>query len=139
MLLMMIVSGKGFSRYVWETVPIQALTPSFTIFYKYLFFPNSSFVGYDLSEEAIAYARNEAKELNLTNVKFEVKDLTYFNNEPFEKKFDFITTFDAVHDQARPDNLLSGIYKVLKDNGIYLMQDALCKWNSHAMHRRNRI
>jgi 2-polyprenyl-3-methyl-5-hydroxy-6-metoxy-1,4-benzoquinol methylase len=96
-------------------------------------FPNSRFVGYDLSFEAIEYARKEAKELNLTNVKFEVKDLTYFDEEASQKEFDFITTFDAVHDQARPDNLLAGIYKALKDDGIYLMQDI----SSSSEHHKN--
>ncbi|MEJ2193335.1 MAG: class I SAM-dependent methyltransferase [Ignavibacteriaceae bacterium] len=96
-------------------------------------FPNSRFVGYDLSEEAINYARNEAEQLNLNNVKFEVKDLTFFNKEAPVKKFDFITTFDAVHDQARPDNLLKGIYKALKDDGTYLMQDI----SSSSEHHKN--
>ena len=96
-------------------------------------FPNSRFVGYDLSEEAINFARNEAEQLNLNNVKFEVKDLTFFNKEAPVKKFDFITTFDAVHDQARPDNLLKGIYKTLKDDGIYLMQDI----SSSSEHHKN--
>jgi 2-polyprenyl-3-methyl-5-hydroxy-6-metoxy-1,4-benzoquinol methylase len=34
--------------------------------------------------------------------------------------FDFITTFDAVHDQARPLNVLKGIYRALKPNGVHL-------------------
>jgi SAM-dependent methyltransferase len=96
-------------------------------------FPNSYFTGYDLSPEAIDYAREEAKQLNLTNVRFLVKDLTYFNEETSEVKFDFITTFDAVHDQARPDNLLQGIYNVLKDDGTYLMQDI----SSSSEHHKN--
>jgi 2-polyprenyl-3-methyl-5-hydroxy-6-metoxy-1,4-benzoquinol methylase len=96
-------------------------------------FPNSSFVGYDLSEEAIEFAGDEANELNLTNVKFEVKDLTNFDEEASQKEFDFITTFDAVHDQARPDNLLAGIYKALKDDGTYLMQDI----SSSSEHHNN--
>jgi 2-polyprenyl-3-methyl-5-hydroxy-6-metoxy-1,4-benzoquinol methylase len=96
-------------------------------------FPNSNFVGYDLSEEAIEFAGDEANELNLTNVKFEVKDLTNFDEEASQKEFDFITTFDAVHDQARPDNLLAGIYKALKDDGTYLMQDI----SSSSEHHNN--
>jgi ubiquinone/menaquinone biosynthesis C-methylase UbiE len=34
-----------------------------------------------------------------------------------------ITTFDAVHDQAKPRNVLKGIYRALKPDGVYLMQD----------------
>lgn len=96
-------------------------------------FPNSRFVGYDLSEEAIEFARNENKALNLKNVRFEVMDLTYFNEFASNNTYDFITTFDAVHDQARPDNLLKGIYKALKDDGIYLMQDI----SASAEHHKN--
>lgn len=96
-------------------------------------FPKSRFVGYDLSEEAIEYAKNEAREFNLRNVRFEVVDLTYFNQLASENSYDFITTFDAVHDQARPDNLLAGIYKALKEDGTYLMQDI----SASAEHHKN--
>jgi SAM-dependent methyltransferase len=95
------------------------------------FFPNSRFLGYDLSEEAIEFAVNEAEEQGLKNVSFQVKDLTYFNMSAPDKKYDFITTFDAVHDQARPDNLLAGIYKALKEDGLYLMQDISSSTEHH--------
>ena len=49
------------------------------------------------------------------------------------EQYDLIFTFDAVHDQARPDNLLKGIYKTLKDDGIYLMQDI----SSSSEHHKN--
>ncbi|HEX6984031.1 MAG TPA: methyltransferase domain-containing protein, partial [Planctomycetaceae bacterium] len=38
-------------------------------------FPNSRFVGYDLSEEAIAMARRDAERRGLRNVRFAVRDL----------------------------------------------------------------
>ena len=94
-------------------------------------FPNSRFVGYDLSEEAIEYAKNEANHSKLKNVRFETVDLTYFHEFASEKKYDFITTFDAVHDQARPDNLLAGIFESLKDDGTYLMQDISASTEHH--------
>ena len=34
-----------------------------------------------------------------------------------------ITTFDAIHDQAKPLNVLKGIHRALKPDGVYLMQD----------------
>jgi 2-polyprenyl-3-methyl-5-hydroxy-6-metoxy-1,4-benzoquinol methylase len=94
-------------------------------------FPNSRFVGYDLSEDATEFAQNEAKQLKLKNTRFEAIDLTYFNEFASEKNYDFITTFDAVHDQARPDNLLSGIFKTLKNDGTYLMQDIAASQEHH--------
>lgn len=96
-------------------------------------FPNSRFTGYDLSEEAIEYAKAGSEKENLSNINFEVRDLTDFNITAPEQKYDFITTFDAVHDQARPDNLLMGIYKALKDDGTYLMQDI----SSSSEHHKN--
>lgn len=86
-------------------------------------FPNSRFTGYDLSEQAIAAARAEAVAHATGNVHFEVRDLTSFDEDAPEGQFDFITTFDAIHDQARPDRVLRGIRRALKDDGVYLMQD----------------
>jgi ubiquinone/menaquinone biosynthesis C-methylase UbiE len=84
-------------------------------------YPNSRFTGYDLSDDAIKMCRNQAEKENLSNVKFESKDLTSFDLNG--EKFDFITAFDAIHDQAKPDKVLAGIAEVLKDDGVFLMQD----------------
>ena len=83
-------------------------------------FPNSRFAGYDLSEEAIARARAEAEEHGTANARFEVKDAATLDEEA---RYDLITTFDAVHDQADPAAVLQGIANALKDEGVYLMQD----------------
>lgn len=83
-------------------------------------FPNSRFVGYDLSEEAIARARAEARERGTTNVRFEVRDAAALDEED---RYDLITTFDAIHDQAEPAKVLEGIANALRDDGVYLMQD----------------
>jgi len=40
-----------------------------------------------------------------------------------KEKYDFITTFDAVHDQVNPEKVLAGIAHALRQDGIYLMQD----------------
>jgi ubiquinone/menaquinone biosynthesis C-methylase UbiE len=87
-------------------------------------FPKSHFTGMDLSVEAIERAKKEAKALALSNVEFIVKDLSDFNETAPVEKYDFITTFDAIHDQGKPLNVLKGVYRALKKNdGIYLMQD----------------
>jgi 2-polyprenyl-3-methyl-5-hydroxy-6-metoxy-1,4-benzoquinol methylase len=83
-------------------------------------FPSSRFTGYDISEEGILRAITEAKVHGLTNVHFEVKDAATLDETA---RYDLITTFDAVHDQARPAAVLEGIEKALKDDGVYLMQD----------------
>lgn len=86
-------------------------------------YPESSFEGFDLSEEAISWARERALEKGLDNVRFEVRDATDFDRTAEPDAFDFVTTFDAVHDQAKPLNVLKGIARTLKPDGVYLMQD----------------
>lgn len=83
-------------------------------------FPNSRFVGYDFSEEAIARAKAEAEERGITSVRFEVRDVATLDEK---ERYDFITTFDAIHDQADPAAVLKGIAEALKGDGVYLMQD----------------
>jgi SAM-dependent methyltransferase len=86
-------------------------------------FPASSFAGYDLSDDAIAFARGQAAERGLENVTFEQRDLSTFDADAEPGSFDYVVTFDAVHDQARPLAMLKGIRRALRDDGIYLMQD----------------
>lgn len=84
-------------------------------------YPNSRFVGLDLSEEAIEYANDQVGELE--NLEFAARDLSDFDSQAPEHAFDFITTFDAIHDQAQPLKVLKGIRRALKPGGTYLMQD----------------
>jgi 2-polyprenyl-3-methyl-5-hydroxy-6-metoxy-1,4-benzoquinol methylase len=83
-------------------------------------FPNSRFVGYDLCEDAIAFATNAARSAGLENIRFEVRDMTNFDAI---ERFDLITSFDAVHDQKDPQNLLRRLRLALRPQGIYLMQE----------------
>ena len=93
-------------------------------------FPNSRFVGMDLSEDAVREARVEASARGLRNIEFVPIDLSHFDTQAEPEAFSFITTFDAVHDQARPLSVLRGIHRALRPDGVYLMQDI--KGSSHA-------
>jgi SAM-dependent methyltransferase len=86
-------------------------------------FPRSRFEGRDLSAEAIARANAEAQTLRLANIQFVVEDLRDFHRTATPRAFDLVTTFDAVHDQAKPLHLLRGIRRTLTTDGYYLMQD----------------
>ena len=86
-------------------------------------YPDSRFAGIDLSEKAIEFARGEALRKGLQNVAFTAADLSRFDETAEPAAFDFITTFDAIHDQTKPRNVLKGIYVALKSDGVYLMQD----------------
>ena len=92
-------------------------------------FPKSRFVGMDLSREATRAGRDEASARNLKNVEFVAVDLSDFDRAAEVDAFDFVTTFDAVHDQKEPLKLLKGIHRTLKPDGVYLMQDI--KGSSH--------
>ena len=83
-------------------------------------FPNSNFSGYDLSEDAVNTGMNNAKKLGLENIDLKAKDISLLDEK---EQYDFITTFDAVHDQAKPDVVLKNIYNALKKDGTYFMQD----------------
>ena len=86
-------------------------------------YPNSRFTGIDLSEPAIGFARSEASQKRLRNTDFIAADLSNFDETAPAAAFDFITTFDAIHDQAKPRSVLKGIYRALQTEGVYLMQD----------------
>ena len=86
-------------------------------------FPNSRFVGVDLSDEAVAFARQAANAAGITNVEYVAADLSSFDRDAASAQYDLIFTFDAVHDQAEPARLLKGIWRALKDDGVYVMQD----------------
>lgn len=90
-------------------------------------FPKSKFFGYDFSEEGVKAGRRESKEMDLTNVVFEVKDVNTLTDT---NKYDLIMAFDTIHDQAHPTTVLSKIYKALKTKGIFLMQDIAASSNT---------
>jgi len=92
-------------------------------------FPKSEFTGMDLSEQAIRNAREETAVANLTNLQFAVVDLTDFDRRAVPSSYDLIFTFDAIHDQAWPLNVLKGLHRALADDGVYVMQDI--KGSSH--------
>lgn len=83
-------------------------------------YPNSRFVGYDISSEAIGWANDQCRKKGLSNISFEVCDAAQLNEED---RFDLITAFDAIHDQAHPARVLDNVKQALKSDGTFLMQD----------------
>ncbi len=80
-------------------------------------YPNSRFTGFDIAEAAIERARSEAAEMGLDNVEFVVRDAAALEEDA---RFDLVFTFDAVHDQAHPDRMLTGIHAAMREGGQYL-------------------
>jgi len=87
-------------------------------------FPNSTFVGLDLSETALDTARAEAAKLALDNLEFVTRDTaTLAGSRTFSAAFDYVTAFDAIHDQTRPLEVLKGVHAILKPGAAFSMID----------------
>ena len=80
-------------------------------------FPNSTFVGMDFSDAALAVGRAEAEAWGLANASFRAQDAAKLSGDEI---FDLMTTFDAVHDQADPHAMVNGIYRSLVPGGSWL-------------------
>ncbi len=83
-------------------------------------FPTSRFTGYDAAADVIATAQTEIKQRGLKNIAFTTQDAARLD-EP--NRYDLICTFDAIHDQAYPRQVLRNIGRALRPGGMYLMQD----------------
>jgi 2-polyprenyl-3-methyl-5-hydroxy-6-metoxy-1,4-benzoquinol methylase len=83
-------------------------------------YPNSLFIGYDLLESAVKRATEEAEEQGVRNVTFIAQNVAEFSDV---EAYDLVCTFDAVHDQAKPAQVLKNIYNALKKGGTYFCQD----------------
>ena len=92
-------------------------------------FPRSRFTGYDISHEAIGAGRNQAITEGNVNARFEVQDAARLTNED---AYDLALTFDAIHDQADPQTVLTRVAASLRRGGVYLMQDIA---GSRDLHR----
>ncbi len=91
-------------------------------------FSASRFVGYDFSEEGVQVGRREAEALGLTNARFEARDVTRLE---LQHRFDLVTAFDSIHDQAQPAKVLAGIFEALRPDGVFLMVDIGASSNVH--------
>jgi len=81
-------------------------------------YPESEVHGYDVDAPSIERARVAAKEAGAANLSFEVVDGQSLPGDP---GFDFITTFDVIHDVVDPLAVLGQIRGALREGGCYLM------------------
>jgi ubiquinone/menaquinone biosynthesis C-methylase UbiE len=87
-------------------------------------FPASDFVGIDNDGAVIAQARQTTADLGLTNLTFQKKDAAAIENDAaLSDTFDYITAFDAIHDQSHPLAALRGIRHMLAPGGLFSMID----------------
>ncbi len=83
-------------------------------------FPRSRFTGYDFSAVGIAAAEAEARALGHANVRFAARDVAALDEAG---RYDLITGFDVIHDQARPADVLREVARALRADGTFLMVD----------------
>jgi ubiquinone/menaquinone biosynthesis C-methylase UbiE len=87
-------------------------------------FPASRFTGIDISAEALDAARRAALDAGLVNARFVHSDAAELRqSSDFSGQFDYVTAFDAIHDQTRPKEALEGVYEILKADGAFSMID----------------
>ncbi|MFH2066826.1 MAG: methyltransferase domain-containing protein [Pseudomonadota bacterium] len=87
-------------------------------------FPDSRFVGLDISGEAIGHAAANARQENLSNAEFRCLDAAKLSGSAeFGNAFQYITAFDSIHDQTRPMAAMQGVYHMLRPGGFFSMVD----------------
>jgi 2-polyprenyl-3-methyl-5-hydroxy-6-metoxy-1,4-benzoquinol methylase len=87
-------------------------------------FPNSEFHGFELSQHALEIAASNLASSGVSNVSFhDVRGEAL----PEDGSFDFITTFDCIHDMTHPREVIGAIAKALKQDGTYLIADIKAK------------
>jgi SAM-dependent methyltransferase len=87
-------------------------------------FPASCFTGIDISAEALETARAEAHGKGLSNIAFEERDAALLRHPTdLSGRFDYITAFDAIHDQTQPLEALQGVCEMLTNDGAFSMID----------------
>lgn len=83
-------------------------------------YPNSRFTGYEPHPPAFEAALQRVRE---AEVEDRVMLVQADSRALPQERFDFVATFDVVHDVARPQELVADIYRALRPGGTYLMQE----------------
>jgi SAM-dependent methyltransferase len=83
-------------------------------------FPNSRFIGYDISHFALERAEERRQEAGADNVRFVDP-----RQEPLpdDHSLDLITTFDCIHDMTDPQGMMGAIHQALAEDGTWLLVD----------------
>jgi 2-polyprenyl-3-methyl-5-hydroxy-6-metoxy-1,4-benzoquinol methylase len=96
-------------------------------------YPGSTFHGYELSRHALDRAQQRVDELELTNVELFA---TRAEDLPATNGYDFVLTFDCLHDMTHPGDTIAAIRRAIADDGTWLIKDIRCDDDWEA-NRRN--
>lgn len=83
-------------------------------------FPHTRFDAWDPSGHAIERCRSKAEARSLDNLSPKVaggEDL------PTDPTYDFVLTFDCIHDMTRPQDVIAAIRRAIKPDGTWLIKD----------------
>ena len=83
-------------------------------------FPASRFHGYDISLHALARAEANRSAAGVANVSFHDARVDPL---PGDHRFDFVTTFDCLHDMTDPEGAIRQIRAALSESGTWLVAD----------------
>src|SRR5262249_32509418 len=83
-------------------------------------FPQSRFQGFDSAPIAIQRAQQAVQESGLTNITLYLKPAAEL---PTSQTFDFVLTWDCLHDMVDPQSAIHAIRKAIKPDGTWLIVD----------------
>jgi 2-polyprenyl-3-methyl-5-hydroxy-6-metoxy-1,4-benzoquinol methylase len=93
-------------------------------------FPNSTFEGFDPSQQAVDLARARISETGLTNVSLHLASATDLPDRP---SFDLVLTLDCIHDMPNPAAAMVAIRRAIRPDGTWLIKDirAAATWSDN--------
>ena len=83
-------------------------------------FSASEFHGYDISRHALDRAENNKRDAGVENAFFHDAAT---DGLPTDGRFQFVTTFDCLHDMAHPARVMEQIRAAIADGGTWLIAD----------------
>ncbi|ESO97143.1 hypothetical protein LOTGIDRAFT_174577 [Lottia gigantea] len=93
-------------------------------------FPNTRFLGVDISKDAVAVLEKEIQKRKLANLRVEQGDILKLDEKLIEK-FDMVHIHDVLHDMGDSVKGAENIKKVVKPGGIVNIIEIVLKGNNH--------
>ena len=86
-------------------------------------YPESKFTGYEPDQASANRAKSLVQQEKLED---RVHIFNLPSSEMPDRQYDFVTTFDVVHDLADPQTFIDDVRRALRADGTYLMKEANC-------------
>jgi ubiquinone/menaquinone biosynthesis C-methylase UbiE len=83
--------------------------------------PNALLFGVDKSEKMLSYAKNKIEKYGISGIK--LKHGTAESIPLEDNSFSIVTCLNSLHDFQDPKKTLNEVYRVLKNDGIFIVKD----------------